>query len=695
MVFKDELVSFLRRYGLPLSLLVIAIFWQIFVLPSAFPPSRYDALGVKMYCSIEEVRDAYTKLMAKWNSGIDVPNVDQFVKARYAFELLSNPIWKRDYDIFSVEEQPHIIEKVKQQYAGESFSKVDIPILNFPPSDLMDHVIKDLMTKDFITKMGDTGNWLIQVYSSGSSRCAEFSRNWKLIAGWLEGISSTGSVELGEVEVAAYLADRRKFTGRPVFKSGLPYIVAFPHNCRSSSCLLRYRGELSVDAIVDWVATDILGLPRIFYYSKDSLVKDFFRKAGSHKVKVIFFSKTGERAAPFLRQAARDYRLYASFAFVLWREEESSVWWNMFEVDSAPAVVFVRDPGVKPLVINGVLNSSSFSKVMEQNKNQVLPQIRNVNSMELGCDARGYSRAGNDTTTWYCVILAGRLSMELNNMRQTMRKIQDILSEADPPKAAGVDGFSVPPIVVKAHKEQRLTFAWVDGESQSKYCFFYLFSEHSYETCGPKRYADQEDVPRLFVIRYNRNTTSDDAQFEKYKGTMLSMFKEGEIGLASQLVARHNGSANIPEILEWIAEIVTNGDTGDLPYYKVKTPQLVPEDAEPILSKGAQSVVSTGKGFMDTIKNMYSNLYNFTVDPRMGPLLFLCAFVSFGIIWSRASQCVQQGEKEAGSNSTVKDKDDGKGSGLATREQHEQPGLNTEIEPEDAHQWVSPDSDSD
>lgn len=38
--------------------------------------------------------------------------------------------------------------------------------------------------------------------------------------------------------------------------------------------------------------------------------------------------------------------------------------------------------------------------------------------MELGCDARGYSRAGNDTMVWYCVVLAGRLSPELEKMRE-------------------------------------------------------------------------------------------------------------------------------------------------------------------------------------------------------------------------------------------------------------------------------------
>lgn len=38
--------------------------------------------------------------------------------------------------------------------------------------------------------------------------------------------------------------------------------------------------------------------------------------------------------------------------------------------------------------------------------------------MELGCDACGYSRAGNETSIWYCVILAGRQSPELHKMRE-------------------------------------------------------------------------------------------------------------------------------------------------------------------------------------------------------------------------------------------------------------------------------------
>jgi len=47
-----------------------------------------------------------------------------------------------------------------------------------------------------------------------------------------------------------------------------------------------------------------------------------------------------------------------------------------------------------------------------------LPQLRSVTSKELGCDAKGHSRAGGGTSIWYCVVLIGRPSLEMNQMRE-------------------------------------------------------------------------------------------------------------------------------------------------------------------------------------------------------------------------------------------------------------------------------------
>ncbi|THG10758.1 hypothetical protein TEA_010666 [Camellia sinensis var. sinensis] len=133
----------------------------------------------------------------------------------------------------------------------------------------------------------------------------------------LDGIANTGMVELGEVQLATYFAEKT-FTRQHSFQNGLPSLIAFPSGCNTANCLIRYKGELSVDAVTNWFATTILSLPRILYYSKDSLVK------------VIFFSETGERTAPFVRQATLNYWPYVAFAFLPWREEESSFWWNVY-----------------------------------------------------------------------------------------------------------------------------------------------------------------------------------------------------------------------------------------------------------------------------------------------------------------------------------------------------------------------------
>ncbi|GMQ10784.1 hypothetical protein CsSME_00053657 [Camellia sinensis var. sinensis] len=76
--------------------------------------------------------------------------------------------------------------------------------------------------------------------------------------------------------------------------------------------------------------------------------------------------------------------------------------------------------------------------------------------MELGCDARGYSRAGNETAIWYCVILAGRSSPELNKMRATLRRIQEGLSTIDKDQPSSLAAVAL--------KEKRLTFTWLMGK---------------------------------------------------------------------------------------------------------------------------------------------------------------------------------------------------------------------------------------
>ncbi|XP_019199991.1 PREDICTED: dnaJ homolog subfamily C member 16 isoform X2 [Ipomoea nil] len=553
-------VAALKAYWLPLTLFVASLCFQLLVTPHFFPPSHYDVLGIKRYSSIEEVTKAYEKLSSKWNSGVEVASTENFIKVQYAFELLSNQTWKRDYDVFGIDEQFDLIEKVKLQHNGTSISGIRLPLMAPISFDLADNDFGIINSEGIVSMLESDKAFLVQMFSLGSGQCHQFLHKWKRIVELLDGVANTGMVELSNAQLATYLAEKKP-SGQPFFRYGVPALLAFPPGCQSLKCLHRYEGELSVDAVTDWIATDILSLPRILYYWKESMGQKFLAKSKPHKVKVIFFSKTGERASPFIRQAARSYSAFADFAFVLWHEGDSSLWWNMFGVESAPALVFLKETGVQPIVYHGYINNSMFVDIMEKNKHQVLPQLRSVTSMELGCDARGFSRAGNDTKVWYCVVLAGRQSKELNEMRETMRRLQETLSNEELNK---VDQDPLSTSAEVALKEKRLTFTWLDGENQKRYCFFYVNSENSYDTCGPR--YDLTDAPKLFIVRYSRTAAEDEKSENLHKNSYEALFA-ADSDPASQLVATYNGSREIPEIVRWISVIIKDGDSNDLPSF--------------------------------------------------------------------------------------------------------------------------------
>lgn len=698
----SSVVSTVKAYFIPFIFFAASLFYQLVVIPRAFPRSHYDALGIRRHSSIEEVNQAYEKLSSKWNSGVEGPSTIDFIKAQYAFELLTNQIWKRDYDLFSIDEQFHVIEKAKEQYVGRSISEITFPLLETISFDPEDRAVDVINSENFLSKLESDKALVIQILSLASARCAQFSNKWKRIVTLLDGVADTGVIDLADVQLATYLAEKRP-GGLPYFRHGIPALVAFPPGCRGLRCMSRYEGELSIDSVTDWVATSILSLPRIRYYSKESMVQDFLLKSKPHKVKVIFFSQTGERATPFIRQAAKNYSAYTTFAFVLWQEGESSLWWNMLGVESAPAIVFLKETGVKPVVHHGYVNSSLFVDIMEKNKHQVLPQLRSVTSKELGCDARGFSRTGKDTKIWYCVVLVGRYSQELNEMRETMRRVQETLSNDGELTGVDQDLSSAPALF--ALYQKRLTFTWLDGEAQNSYCFFYINSEDSYETCGPRR--DITDIAQLFIVRYDRNGTED---VGKQPTSKFSALYNVEIDPASQLVAKYNGSNKIEEIVQWISEIIKDGDSKNLPSFKTRTPELVPEDADSSWSSWSEGTVGPSRGLNHRVKSFLNKVHDYSGDPRVGPFLLLAALISFGSVWFKRSQVAQSSKPD---HSSQKSNEPERLDQQQTRE-HDQsnakdatmrkrktlprndlvPPSMTDVDPKDAYQVEFSDSDT-
>ncbi|XP_062189389.1 uncharacterized protein LOC133892557 isoform X2 [Phragmites australis] len=669
-----EIPAEVRRYWLPILLFTVGFLFQLLVLPHHFPPTHYDVLGIERFALVEQVVEAYERLSKEWLSETNhQPTVD-IIKIRYAYELLTNQIFKRDYDLFGLDEHKDVLERVKVQYQKEHFLKIDLPLLKDSFVDLTDNSTNVLTHESFMPAIAEEYPLLILVYSKGSPRCAQFIEYWKQIGTLLDGVAKTAMVEVGDSQLAGHFAEKR-FSKQPFFRDGVPALVAYPANCRSPYCYMRYPGELFVDSVVDWVATSVVGLPRILYYSKDTLVK------------VIFFSSTGERAAPFLRQAAQEYSSYASFAFVLWREDESQIWWNSLGVESAPTIVFLKGPGTKPVVHHGTFSKSEFTEMMEEHKHQELRQLRSDTSLELGCDARGHSRAGIGSAIWYCVIVAGRPGVELSKRRKILREAQDQLIGAVDRSATGNVGNLVEILsAATALKDNRLTFVWLDGEVQKQICAFYLATDYN-RACGPRGFGDDNDKPELFIVRFQRNATYEALKAEK-KNNLVEALQGQHTADASQLVARYNGPDEIQEIHKWISQIIKDGDTREIPYFTSKVPDLVPEETSKDWIRSTKSIRSAGKSLKE---NIGFHFQDYLTDPRIGPTLLMCGCISLGIIWLRNNRPTHSTCQDK----APKDKTKRRRPKLSTSLFGQPSDSIADAEPKDARQWEMTDSDSD
>ncbi|RLM86671.1 hypothetical protein C2845_PM04G28860 [Panicum miliaceum] len=276
-----EIPAEVRRYWLPILLFTAGFLFQLLVLPRHFPPTHYDVLGIERFAPVERVVEAYERLSKEWLSETNhQPTVD-IIKIRYAYELLKNPILKRDYDQFGLDEHMDVLERVKEQYQKEHFLKIDLPLLEDSVVSLTDDAV--LTHESFMSAIAEEYPLIILVYSKGSPRCAQFIEYWKQISARLDGIAKTAMVEVGDSHLAGHFAEKG-FSKQPFFRNGVPAIVAYPANCRSPSCYMRYLGGLFVDSVVDWVATSVVGLPRILYYSKEALGPQFIGKSGHHKI---------------------------------------------------------------------------------------------------------------------------------------------------------------------------------------------------------------------------------------------------------------------------------------------------------------------------------------------------------------------------------------------------------------------------
>lgn len=85
---------------------------------------------------------------------------------------------------------------------------------------------------------------------------------------------------------------------------------------------------------------------------------------------------------------------------------------------------------------------------------------------------------------------------------------------------------------------------------------------------------------------------------------------------------------------------------------RTKTPDLVPEDADPIWIKSVQSITSPS-AVKQRFHGIVTRISDHIGDPRIGPILLLGALMTFGTIWLRRSQPALQSNPPSQPNSGV------------------------------------------
>lgn len=79
-------------------------------------------------------------------------------------------------------------------------------------------------------------------------------------------------------------------------------------------------------------------------------------------------------------------------------------------------------------------------------------------------------------------------------------------------------------------------------------CLFYVAQEYAEGTCGPRNFEDTVEDPKLFVVRFQKQSIEDALKEEKRTNNILHTLRGQDSNLASQLVARYNGSDDIQEV---------------------------------------------------------------------------------------------------------------------------------------------------
>jgi len=362
-------------------------------------------------------------------------------QAQEAYEILSNPEKRQEYDEWGHDDERRAQQRQQQQhhhpfdafFGRQHHEEEEAPPIWSEVLSITDH--------NFNHYIEGGGIWLFEFYSDSCEPCQHFAPTWDRLATNLEGMIRMGRVDAE----GGFHGPRRTISIRSQFQRlvrGYPGVVAYDgkgfHSYHGS---LDYEGLLQFAA--DRIPDHITPLPSSHHH-----INAFLQARNDGDTPRILLFSAHSRPPILFRHVAFELNQFIEFGFVQWTANGDFE--HQFNIDKAPALVIQKEKASRPLIIHDVpKDRKTLLRLLMGHRFDWVQKITAENFGQVCGQQRGN---GGGTAGAWCVILLhnGATASTDHPGMASLQKIAKDVNLNDPLPAP-------------------TAFAWLDTDAQSAF----------------------------------------------------------------------------------------------------------------------------------------------------------------------------------------------------------------------------------